>query len=135
MLVVEDIVAVGLVDGVEQPSADLRQYAQFDVFILEIEGLVAHRLFVARHVVVERIGVDRAACPLVGPVAFEDGRRFGGVEHIGGEFERPLPGRNCGLLGPGSRPQCQASRPSVIQDFSFLGYSDLCVLINASCRF
>ena len=73
VLVVEDVVAVGLVDGVEQPSADLRQDAQFDVFVFEVEGLVAHRLFVARHVVVERIGVDRAARPLVGPVAFEDG--------------------------------------------------------------
>ena len=52
VLVVEDVVAVGLVDGIEQPSADLREHAQFHVFVLEVEGLVAHRLSVARHVVV-----------------------------------------------------------------------------------
>ena len=133
VLVVEDVVAVGFVDGVEQPSADLRQDAQFDVFVFEVEGFVAHRLFVARHVVVERIGVDRAARPLVGPVAFEDGRRFGCVEDVGGEFERSLPGRDCGLLGPGAGRNAgeQGERH---QDFSFHRIF-VWVFSNASFRF
>ena len=65
VLVVEDVVAVGLVHRVEQPSAYFRKDAQLYVFVLEKQRLIFDVFALARHVVVQRIRIYAAACALV----------------------------------------------------------------------
>ena len=72
VVVVEDVVAVGLVHRVQKPAAELRHYAQLHVLILHVQAVVGHVLLRARHVVVQWIWIDATLRPLVGPVTLED---------------------------------------------------------------
>ena len=82
VLMVEDVVAVRFVYGVEKPAADFGQYAELDVLVFEVHRVVRHVLSDARHVVVEAVRIDAAAGALVRPVAVEYRRLLRGVERI-----------------------------------------------------
>ena len=83
VLMVEDVVAVCFVHGVEKPAADFGQYAELDVLVFEVHRIVRHVLSDARHVVVEAVRIDAASGALVRPVAVEYRRLFRWVERVG----------------------------------------------------
>ena len=91
VVVVEYVVAVGLVHGIDEPPADLRQDAQFDIFILHIESLVGDSLLLTGHIVVQEVRINASARPLVGPVPFKDGCLLRVVQEVCGHINRPLP--------------------------------------------
>ena len=62
---VEDVIAVGLVDSIEQTTADLRKDTELHVLVLHVETVVGDILAFACHVVVERIRIDAPLGSLV----------------------------------------------------------------------
>ena len=89
---VKDVVTVGLVDGIQQPASDLREYAQLHILVLHIETIVGHILLLTGHVVIERIGIDTSFGALVGPVPFKDRGLFRRIQEIGRKRNRTLIG-------------------------------------------
>ena len=92
VLMVEDVIAVGLVNGIEEPSADGRENAELDIFVLEIEGLIGHHLPVAGHIVIESIRIYAPPGSLVGPVPVEDRGLLCRVQQICRKIKRTFPG-------------------------------------------
>ena len=96
VVVVEDVVAVGLVHRVQKPAAELRHYAQLHVLILHVQAVVGHVLLRAGHVVVQWIWIDASLRPLVGPVTLEDRRLLRRVKKVGRHRYLALPGFDWG---------------------------------------
>ena len=98
LVAVEDVVAVGLVHGKEQPAPDFRENAELDILIFKIETIVGDILPPAGHIVVERVGIDTPFRPLIGPVPLKNRSLFRRVEQIGGHGDFVFPGP---YAGPG----------------------------------
>ena len=102
VLTVENLVAVGLVRGIEEPAADVGQHAHFQVIVLQEQGPIGGvGLFIGR-IVVHGIGIDPAPGPLVGEVALEERRFFRGVHPISGQRDGPLAHYHLAVLGTGA---------------------------------
>ena len=114
VVVIEYVVAVGLVHGVDEAASDLRKDTQFDIFILHIESLVGDSLLLTGHIVVQEVRIDASARPLVGPVPLEDRSLLRVVQKVGGHIDRSLPGLHfflavlrSGVSGAGEYGQSQ----------------------------
>ena len=72
VLAVDEVVAVGFVDALEEAAAYFRQDTDADELVLEIDDFVLLVLFFGGEVVVERIGVDAPLRSLRGLAEIED---------------------------------------------------------------
>jgi hypothetical protein len=91
VLAIEDLVVVRLIGRIEKPPAQLRQDAQLDVLVLQVQGLVGLLLADIRHAVLHGVGIDAFLSPLVGLVRVEariDVRR---VQPVRRQRQRLLP--------------------------------------------
>ena len=115
VLMIENVISVGLVYGIEKTSANGGQHAQFDIFVFEIQRLVGDDLALAGHIVVERVGIHAAAGPLVRPVAVEYRSLFRRVQQVGGKVKRTFPGFHALSLScaAGNGQQCGQNQKSL----------------------
>ena len=91
VLPVNEVVAVGLVDSFKQPPADLRQYADLDVLVLDVHDLVGLIDLGVRQHVVQRVGINNPLRPL---------RRASEIEHRIGLRRAGQIGRDDNVLLP-----------------------------------
>ena len=92
VLAVEEVVAVGLVLRAEDAPAELRQDADLDVLVLQVDRLVGLVFADVRQLVEHRIGIDGPLRALVGPAAVEDGIPVRLADLVGGDHQRLFPG-------------------------------------------
>ncbi len=71
MLAVEDLIAIGLVRGIEKPAAKVWQDANLKVVVLQVKGAVDRIHFLYSGVVVHRVGIHGTLCPLICKVSFK----------------------------------------------------------------
>ena len=65
ILMVEDVISVCLVYGIEQTTSDFRKDAELHILVLKVESSVLLHLTVSGHVVVQRIRIDASAGSLI----------------------------------------------------------------------
>ncbi len=111
VLAIEEVIAVGLVDGLEEPSADLRQDANLDIFVLEIDELVALVDLLAGQRVVKRIGIDPSLGALRLPPEEEHRALLRRTGQVGGDHGVLLVDLDRGGLGRGRAERTQKPEP------------------------
>ena len=90
-LAIEDLVAVGLVRGIEEASADVREHAHFQIIIFQEKSPVGAVHAGIGGIVVHRVGIHPAFRPLVCEIPGEQGGFFGGVHPVCGEVDGAFP--------------------------------------------
>ena len=119
VLAVEDVVAVRLVDRVEEAAAHLRQHAHLHPFVLEVERLPRlHLAFAGVEVVVQHVRVDAAPRALVAPLAVEHRALLRRRDRIGRQVDRSFLDRNLGKCGS---PRQDGERQSETRKLVFHG--------------
>ena len=91
MVVVEYIITIGLVDGINQTSADFRKHAKFHIFVLHVESLVGDGILLSGHVVVQKIRINASARSLIRPVTLENRSLFRRIKQIGRHVDSAFP--------------------------------------------
>ena len=99
VLPVEDLVAGGLVRGVEQAAADVGQDAQLHIVVLQVERPVRAIHPLRGGIVVHGVGIHPAPGPLIGEIPLEEGGLFGSCYAVGGEVDGALPHFHRAVLG------------------------------------
>ena len=117
VLTVENLVSVGFVRGVEEPTADVREYAHLQIVVLEEQRPIGGvGLFVGR-IIVHGVGIDAAPGPLVGEVAFEKRRLFRRIHPVGGQRDGSL--AHFHLAVPGAGAAAEQHREGAECEFRF----------------
>ena len=114
VLAVDEIVAVGLVHTFEDAAADLRQDADAEILILEVDDLVGLVGLLAGENVVHGIGIDGRLRPLRLPPEVEHRVGLGVSGQVGGDHHGGLPDLHCrdvgGSKGNGQRQEYREKR-------------------------
>ena len=91
MVVVEYVITIGLVDRIDQTSADFGKHAKFHIFVLHVESLVYDGILLSGHVVVQKIRINASARPLIRPVTLENRSFFRCIKQIGRHVDSAFP--------------------------------------------
>ena len=65
VLTIEDLIVVGLVSSIENPSAVIREHADLDIVVLKVKRPMGTVDLNIRNVIVHGIRIDGAFCPLI----------------------------------------------------------------------
>ena len=91
MIMVKYVITVGLVNCVNQTTADFGKHTEFHIFVLHIESLVGHGILFSGHIVVQKIRINASACSLIRPVPLENRSFFWSVKQIGRHVDCTFP--------------------------------------------
>ena len=89
MVVVEYVITIGLVNRINQTSADFGKHAKFHIF--HIESLVCDGILLSGHIVVQKIRINASACSLIRPVPLENRSFFRCIKQIGRHVDSAFP--------------------------------------------
>ena len=114
VLAINEIVVVGFVHAFEDAAADLRQDADADILVLQVDNLISLVGLLSRKNVVHGIGIDRRLRSLREPSEVEHGVGLRVSGHVSGDDHGGLPDRHPRDAGGGERngrhQECHAKR-------------------------